>query len=1008
MQAREVQLASLFITLFEAGELLRFARHTFGEHVALDIDRKASLTDQARQLAEQLQSYDLIGERLFEALLKNRPDHAEFIRQVRRELLDRGDEKDRPKLRPASVLGAPGDQAAGESRRAWRQRMASVLATVAVGRPEPSAPWLEAAAVLPSFDPLTIRPLGGHEKPPRDLLERFAAVCETTVDGRLCLELPRRQKILARLWQEDRLEAALDANPAEVSVHARLLRRVAEQGWIAAPELETLAWLQAAHEIGEWLARSDLSPFNRDQIASVLERHRRVEPLRRLLGRHFRGRKPELERLRDHLEADGSQERILVLWGVGGVGKSTLLGKLLLDLEQSGDAWVYLDFDDPEVDPLDPLGIVELVARQLAQFFASASPTDTFYGLESLAAGDEPLAFTYEVAADAGIEQLLAAIEGGLRALPSKPALRVVFDTFEQVQVRGRHAVERVRGLLDALCAAVPYVRIVISGRAAVVPWADAEELQLEDLDDRSADQVLAALGIDDAKLRRKVRSRVGTSPLSLRLAADALKSDRLDEEDLESMVLQARRIEMQGQLYTRILGHIQDGEVRRLAHPGLIVRRVTPGVIREVLAELCDIDAQQAAAIFARLPDQVSLFEPDQATAEEGAALRHRQDVREIMLRLMVEDPVWKDRLHEIHSRTIAHYARRKDPIGRAEEIYHRLMRDDDPEISDSRWTPDLAVSLGRCWDEPLPERARAWLGPRIGRTHGDLAAWRTEDWEISAQREAQTRLGTGDAAGALAVLRKRGERTPGSRLYGLEVRALMQLERWPQAAALVARVLGSNLEAFPLDEILELHLLGAETELHRERFDDLQDYVAHALKIATETGDSAGQLRAYELRVHAARRGGSPAAADLAVEQLQQALLVIDDSRLRRHVDLSRRVLELLRPHSTPVLRKVASAFGNRAEQKVIRRDAFKLGDLLEQVVGTADGKAQLSRLAGKVGLSEESFQLRDLANHTIRYDKLGDALVTVLDYAGDNESVRRGAEAMVRGLSAKGGIG
>jgi hypothetical protein len=43
----------------------------------------------------------------------------------------------------------------------------------------------------------------------------------------------------------------------------------------------------------------------------------------------------------------------------------------------------------------------------------------------------------------------------------------------------------------------------------------------------------------------------------------------------------------VQGQLYQQILNHIPDPDLRQLAHPGLVVRRVTRDVIKEVLARI-------------------------------------------------------------------------------------------------------------------------------------------------------------------------------------------------------------------------------------------------------------------------------------------------------------------------------------------------------------------------------------------------------------------------------------
>ncbi len=1072
MQSTTRRVLSLILLLFKDGdELHRFARASFGSSTVLKTDSEGSFAEQAEQWLDQLESYGLIDEKLFDALQRRNPEHGALIEEIRSEVLgsevlgsdddtsesashetpayetplptsssgrmsaeelleydlkgglgleleDAEDDLEEDEIeyeayevlaeeeseppkpsapsKPVAKPATAGKDAGG--RQSWRSHMADLLGSVSLDRLELPTPWLEAAAVLPSFDPMALQAVDDEATPPRDLLERMASVCETLADGSMVLQLRQRQDAIARLWQEGRLIDALDANPQADSVHGFWLRRAVEHGRVDSLELKTLKDLQAVQQLTEWLARSDFQPFDRDRVASVLERYRRVEPLRRLLGKHFRGREDEIKTLRKHLDPDEpTPSPTLVLWGVGGVGKSTLLGKVLLDLEQVGEPWVYLDFDHPEVDPLDPRRLVELLARQLGQFFASAPVAEAFLAVEFAAAEDDSLRFDAEVDEHTDLDHLLRVVDQGLQRLPRRPALSVVFDTFEQVQVRGRHAVATVRGLLDTVAEAMPYARIVVSGRARVADWPDVQELQLEDLDDVGADQVLRAFGIDDAELRSKVLQRVGNSPLSLRLAADALKSDQLDADDLEAMVTEARRFEMQGQLYTRILGHIRDAEIRRLSHPGLIVRRVTVGVIREVLADLCEIDPDTAPAVFERLPNHVALFEPDQAADSEGSALRHRQDVREIMLRLMVEDPSWQDRLREIHDRAIEHYSGRTDWVGRAELVYHRLMRDDDPALLDALWASDLVDPLARCWEEPLPERARAWLGPRIGRTHGELDSWRIEDWEVSAAREAEAHLQTGDSEGALRLLSKRPERSVGSALYRLEARALAELGRWPEVSVVVEKALSEGVEHFGLGRFLELQLLAGRAAKEQGQLEKALAHAHRAQKIAAESQDIAGQFRALELRI----LSGDPEAAD----QLEKLFLKTKDARLRDHSELSHRVLEHLRPHSTALLRKVASVFGNRAEQNVIRQDAFQLEDLLLRVEKTEKGKEELSKLAVNVGLSEQNFRVRDLANQSIRFSKLGDAMVTVLDNVGNDAGVREAAQEMLRGYDSKG---
>src|SRR5207302_5892729 len=93
--------------------------------------------------------------------------------------------------------------------------------------------------------------------------------------------------------------------------------------------------------------------------------------------------------------------------------------------------------------------------------------------------------------------------------------------------------------------------------------------------------------------------------------------------------------------LYDRFLSHIEDSRVQRLAHPGLVLRRVTADLVRLVLAGPCglgEIDATTATELIEKLADEIWLVRrtPD--------GLRHQPDVRRAMLRMMSEDPEYAE----------------------------------------------------------------------------------------------------------------------------------------------------------------------------------------------------------------------------------------------------------------------------------------------------------------------------------------------------------------------------
>src|SRR5690606_21950936 len=93
------------------------------------------------------------------------------------------------------------------------------------------------------------------------------------------------------------------------------------------------------------------------------------------------------------------------------------------------------------------------------------------------------------------------------------------------------------------------------------------------------------------------IAALVQGNPLSLRLAAQvfaregiAALDDAVHEARFQKSFFEER---LQGFLHTRIVQQLAE-PLRALADPGLVVRRLTPAVIREVLAASCRIPADE------------------------------------------------------------------------------------------------------------------------------------------------------------------------------------------------------------------------------------------------------------------------------------------------------------------------------------------------------------------------------------------------------------------------------
>ena len=149
---------------------------------------------------------------------------------------------------------------------------------------------------------------------------------------------------------------------------------------------------------------------------------------------------------------------------------------------------------------------------------------------------------------------------------------------------------------------------------------------------------------VSDEHLDRLVE-QVDGNPLGLRLAAQVFAREGLAgvEEAIGRQRLSAAVAEerLQGLLHARIVEHLENDDLKKLADPGLIVRRLTVDVVREVLAGPCGItfDTTTPEVLFAALRNEVSLVEtvddddrpsssrraPDHAAVAAAQAERHR-----------------------------------------------------------------------------------------------------------------------------------------------------------------------------------------------------------------------------------------------------------------------------------------------------------------------------------------------------------------------------------------------
>ncbi|MCU7821229.1 hypothetical protein [Kitasatospora sp. DSM 101779] len=784
-------------------------------------------------------------------------------------------------------------------------RLSRRTAEAAAPPPPAEHAYRQAAAVLACYNPATLRPVG-HE-PDDAALQALLAVSEPVygADGSPEWRLPEalRRTTLAAMAGPDAYRRALDANPDRPQGPVQLALTRYLTGTAPPPAEQDLEELLATARVAEWLGGLVPGLPGAAEITDHLERRQLLEPLRRLVSTHFGGRADILAELAEHTA--GTDRRPMLIWGPGGIGKSTVLARFILDGEHRGTSprlpFAFIDLDRFGMLPQEPLTLLLDAVRQLriqhpglrplAEFFtgkwiARASAPD----LHTLAAAhadsaaaargtpDHITASARLLTAPAEREELYREFARLLTlALPAGPVLLAI-DTFETAQYQGPEVLAELWRMFDLLADANPAIRIVLSGRApAELP---ARERRLPDFDRDAARAYLGALlgpAADPAGFD-PVIDLVGGNPLSLRLAADLVRADGTAElTGIEGSATRDRITgeELHGYLYRRVLDHIEDRDVRNLARPALVLRRLTPAVLRYVLAGPSGVsvpDDLRAAELFDLFAREVSLLR----VAADGA-LEHRSDVRRQLLPLLrAEAP---EQVAEIHQAAVLHYVQEDDLTARAEELYHRLSLGETATELDRRWQPGVEALLTGSIDE-LPPGSQAYLASRSGRTlfAATLREVPAEEWERHAEVQVTRLLELDDPHGAAEVL---GDRPAGSergaRLLLLEARVRAALGELDSARALASAARSRAAEEHDQGVQLEADFAHARWAVDEGFIEEAGRLLAEAAELAEGLGDRLMGIRVEVARWEIARlRTGSGAETDAFARRLAR---LVDD---------------------------------------------------------------------------------------------------------------------------------
>jgi hypothetical protein len=335
--------------------------------------------------------------------------------------------------------------------------------------------------------------------------------------------------------------------------------------------------------------------------------------------------------------------------------------------------------------------------------------------------------------------------------------------------------------MLSTLQEARPFLRVVVAGRAPVTTLRLAGKppraMALGELDTESAIAYLKTRGIQSPEIARAIVKQVGGVPLSLKLAATVLRRSTETDLNVGSRWWLGTADEIvQGQLFGRILEQIEREDVRRMAHPGLVLRRVTPELILDVLREPCDLpvkDMDDARELFEALRREVSLVA--EAEEDEEGALVHRRELRAVMLKLLLEKEPAK--AEDIGRRAVAWYREHPSKRARAEESYHLLLLGeavDKDVVSDPEVRSSIQASIAE-----LPfasQRLLATYGYQIDPKVLEQASLEERDEALAAHVEELLphRSAYSDAA---AALESRGTTAGDSPLWRTKARLALEM---------------------------------------------------------------------------------------------------------------------------------------------------------------------------------------------------------------------------------------
>lgn len=556
------------------------------------------------------------------------------------------------------------------------------------------------------------------------LLHDLRAMCivDPANPDRWILRDRYREASIALLAEEGKLEET--ARAAADDPHAQLVDQMLTGGFD--PDRASTRDLVTASDVGRWLAAVPGRDAPRADYSAALELNLRNDELDRL-SRGIVGREAELSRLMEFVHdawRRGSWRLpLLRLEGIGGIGKSTLLAEFVRRrlVSRYPDAiLVWIDYDRLRIRSDEVTTVLAELSRQLGWALPDVTgplqearrrlreePLTRTAGSNDGAMTSRSLSESGDADPGGGSEEQVAVraatdiVAIALRQAGGETAtlpVLVVLDTVEQLERSEKSHDDVLLALQMLRERALPKLALIASGRSVFsrgltdevedhpepllgLSRAFSRQLlaQREQLPEEHIERLIGAFA--DLS-EEEFRQRVGI-PMLLTLLARLDREGRLDlsGDDLDYIRNAASAEMAAGYIYNRVLDHLPE-ELRRIAHPGLVLRQMSAEVLRQVIWPVIEpgknpLDAAEAEALFERLTREAWLV--DGMIDVDPPAVQHRAELRRAMLLLMYEDPdpAVRRELTELNRRARDWYRDKKkagDSGALLETVYHAL----------------------------------------------------------------------------------------------------------------------------------------------------------------------------------------------------------------------------------------------------------------------------------------------------------------------------------------------